>query len=211
MLSQEDIVAIFDPLKVILLKTHVVYTSGHHGESYVNKDAIYPHTQELSRLCFEMARRFDEAGGEADIVAGPTVGGVILSQWVAYFLSQLTGRDVLSLFSEEDADKNRLFKRGYDALLPGQRVLLVEDVITTGGSIAKVGAAVKKNGGKVVGISALVNRSGGKVQTIDGLAVRALLNIDLKSYTEKECPLCEKGVAINADVGKGREYLARKQ
>lgn len=201
---------IFKKVSAIITDTHVVYASGKHGPAYVNKDAVYPHTAEISSLCRELAAKFTGKGVE--VVAGPTVGGVILSQWVAYFLSEFEKRNVLAVFAEEevspDGEKKRFFKRGYDKLIKGKKVLVVEDILTTGGSVKKVVEAVKALSGDVIGCAALVNRGGVKDADI-GTAITALVNISLDAWSEADCPLCKKGVPVNTEVGKGREFLAK--
>jgi len=199
---------IFKKVKAVLTDKHVVYASGKHGNAYVNKDAIYPHTKDIAALCKMIAAKFSGRGVE--VVAAPTIGGVILSQWVASFLSDIEKREILAIFAEEEIDQNgekkRFFKRGYDKLIPNKNVLVVEDILTTGGSVKRVIDAVKAGQGKVIGCCALVNR--GNVKDSDvGAEITALVNISLDAWDEKECPLCKKNVPINTDVGKGREYL----
>lgn len=202
---------IFKKVGAIITDTHVVYASGKHGSAYVNKDAVYPHTKEISALCRTLAERFKGKGVE--VVAGPTIGGVILAQWTAHFLGELDGRDVLAVFAEEEAtqdgEKRRFFKRGYDKLIAGKKCLVVEDILTTGGSAKRVVAAVRSNGGKITACGALVNR--GNVKEADiGAPLTALVNITLDAWDEKDCPLCKKGVPVNTEIGKGREYLCTK-
>jgi orotate phosphoribosyltransferase len=125
-------------------------------------------------------------------------------------LSDIEKREILAIFAEEEIDQNgekkRFFKRGYDKLIPNKNVLVVEDILTTGGSVKRVIDAVKAGQGKVIGCGALVNR--GNVKDSDvGAEITALVNISLDAWDEKECPLCKKNVPINTDVGKGREYL----
>src|ERR1700735_5445275 len=79
---------------------HFVFISGKHSETYVNKDALYPHTKEISKLCAEMARRFSEFNVEG--VIGPAVGAAILSQWTAYHLSELNRREVFATYADKD-------------------------------------------------------------------------------------------------------------
>lgn len=205
-----DPLDIFKKVKAVITDTHVVYASGKHGNAYINKDAVYPHTKDISSLCEMIAVKFKGAGVE--IVAGPTVGGVILSQWVAHYLSGLEGRDVLAVFAEEettpDGGKRRFFKRGYDKLISGKKVLVVEDVLTTGGSAKRVVEAVKALGGNVVGCGALVNRGAVKDSDV-GAKISALVNISLDAFDENKCPLCKNGVPLNTEVGKGREWLKK--
>ena len=203
---------IFKSAGAIITDTHVVYASGLHGNTYLNKDAVYPHTEKISELCRLIAERFKGRGVE--VVAGPTIGGVILAQWVAHHLGGLDGRKILAIFAEEEAlpngDKRRFFKRGYDKLIAGRKVLAVEDILTTGGSIKKVVDAVKALGGDVVGCAALANRGGVRDEDV-GAKVTALIDITLKAWKENDCPLCKKKVPVNTEVGKGREWLARRK
>lgn len=105
-----------------------------------------------------------------------------------------------------------IIKRGYNRLVPGKRVLVVEDVLTTGGSVKKVIEATRAIGGIVVGLGVLCNRGGITPQDVaDVPRLFALVNVKLDAWDEADCPLCAKGVPINTDVGKGGEFLARKK
>ena len=138
------ILAALAELGALITDDHLVYTSGRHGSTYVNKDALYPHTAATSSVGAVLAEQF--ADEQIDVVAGPTVGGVIMAQWTAHHLTQRTGRDVLAVYAEEEIDeqgKRRVFRRGYDDLVRGRRVLVVEDILTTGGSARMVVDAVR--------------------------------------------------------------------
>jgi orotate phosphoribosyltransferase len=202
-----DALKLFESCNTILTNSHFVYTSGKHGHTYINKDAVYPHTDLVRQLCEEIAR---QCPWQVEVVAGPTVGAVILSTWVAHFLSEMTGRPILSIYAEEDAEKNRIFRRGYDVLVKGKSVLVVEDILNTGGSARKVVEAVKKLGGKVAGVFGLCNRGGVGSDDVGGAPVMALVDVTFEMWDAAECPLCAKGVPINTAVGKGREFLAKK-
>src|SRR6202044_1390352 len=79
---------------------HFVFISGKHSETYINKDSLYPYTREISKLCHEMAKRFLSFNVEA--VIGPAIGAAILSQWTAYHLSEMTGREVFATYADKD-------------------------------------------------------------------------------------------------------------
>ncbi|EKD95671.1 MAG: hypothetical protein ACD_24C00397G0002 [uncultured bacterium] len=208
-MTSNDVLNIFKKTGGYITGSHIVYTSGKHGEAYLNKDAIYPHTKEISAICQEIANRFKDKGIEA--VSAPALGGIILSQWTAYHLSQLTGREVLGVYTEKTPDKNQIFTRGYDKLVKGKKVLVVEDITTTGGSVIKVINSVRQAGGEIVGVCVLANRDPDNInsQSVDA-PYTALAEIKMQAWEEKNCPLCKKGVPINTTVGKGREYLAKK-
>ena len=202
-----------------ILKGHFVGTSGKHLDTYVNKDAIYPHVSLVSFLCAEIMNRFTKDCGAAgvgvdyEIVVGPEKGGIILAQWTAYNSAhwRAQGSEILAVYAEKDGD-GFVFRRGYDKLIAGRRVLVVEDVLTTGGSVGKVVNAVRKLDGNIIGVGAICNRGGVTAKDIGGVPkLEALLNLNLASWDEASCPMCAAGIPINTDVGKGREFLARKQ
>ncbi len=208
-MNEQDVLNMLGRVGAVITNSHLVYTSGKHGSAYVNKDAVYPHTEETSRLCRAIAQEFVMDGVE--VVIAPAIGGVILMTWTARHLSDLTGREVLGVYAEKDGE-GFIIKRGYDKLLPGKNVLVVEDLLTTGGSVKKVIEVVRALGGNVIGLAVLCNRGGITAQDVGGVPkLFALTNVKLDAWDEADCPLCAQGVPINTDVGKGREFLARKK
>jgi len=205
-----ELLEIFKKTGGYITGSHIVYTSGKHGEAYLNKDAIYPHTNEISQVCFEIAKRYKEK--EIEVVAAPALGGIILSQWTAYHLSKMTGKEVLGIYTEKTPDKNQVFTRGYGKLVYGKKVLVVEDITTTGGSVIKVISSIKKAGGIVIGVCVLANRDPENINSNTiGVPFQSITEIKLNAWEEKECPLCKKGIPINTQVGKGKEYLSNKK
>jgi orotate phosphoribosyltransferase len=205
-MSPEEALSILTEHQAVLKDTHVVYTSGRHGSAYVNKDAIYPDTLAVSALCQGIAEHF--AAAAVQVVAAPAVGGVILSQWTAFHLTRLDD-PCLAVYAEK-ADGGFLFRRGYDRLLRGKRVLVVEDVITTGGSLRAVIDAVRQCGAAVIGAGVLCNRGQLTADQVGGPPeLYALTEIQLESWEEAECPLCRRAVPVNTAVGKGKEFLKR--
>jgi len=196
-----------------ILQGHFVLASGKHGDTYVNKDAIYPDTGTISRLCWELTYIFGpifQLGTRRRVVIAPAVGGVILSQWVADHLTTLLDRKVLSLYADKGDDGGFVIKRGYEEIIPDSDVLVGEDVLTTGKSARQVVEAVRAHGGNVIGVGALCNRGRVTAKDLGGVPkLHALLNIDLESWPEEACPLCQSEIPINTNVGKGKEYLAR--
>lgn len=185
----------------VLQGSHVVYTSGRHGSAYVNKDAVYPHTDRVRELCAMMAELARPLRAEA--VCGPAMGGIILAQWTGNALG------LPAVYAEKAPDGGMVLKRGYDRVVRDRRVLVVEDVLNTGGSIAETVRAVAAVGGIVVGAVALCNRGGVTAEAVGAPVLHALLEVTLDSWPADECPLCRDGVSINTDVGKGREFLAK--
>lgn len=189
---------------------HFVYTSGRHGDSYILKDAMYAYPRQTSEVCKTMAEYFKDAGIGA--VIGPAVGAAILSQWTAYHLGQMTGKDVYAVYADKDGQGGFIIKRGYDKLIAGKKVLVVEDLTTTGGSVKKVVEATRAAGAEVAGVVVLCNR--GHVTEADiGKPPKlvSLVSLDLESWDAGECELCEKGIPVNTDVGHGKEFLASRK
>jgi orotate phosphoribosyltransferase len=209
-MDEKERMEIFKKAKAIIFG-HFVYASGRHGGVYVNKDAIYIDPEWIKLLCEDIAKHFQ--GKEIDVVAGPAVGGVILTQWVSYALSQLTVGDnrILAVYAEDGPNETKIFKRGYDKLIPGKKVLIVEDITTTGDSVKKVIDLVKYFNGTVVGVGLLCNRGGVNAEYLGVEEMFSLISLDLESYEEEDCLLCKDNVPINTELGKGAEYLARKK
>lgn len=225
-MQEKEVLRILAHIGAVITDSHIVYTSGKHGTAYVNKDAIYPHTGPTSELCWAIAEYYNgfPHARFIDAVIAPAIGGVILSQWTAYHLTELTGREVLGVYAEKEGKVQTsasygplsprfedafVIKRGYDKLIRKRNVLVVEDVLTTGGSVKKVVQAVRDVGGRVVEVAALCNRGNVAAEAIGAPGLFALANVKLDAWDEKECPMCKQGVPINTDIGKGREFLAR--
>ena len=189
---------------------HFVFTSGRHGDSYINKDALYTHTHDLSRLCRTIAEHF--AKKDIEVVIGPAVGAAILSQWVAYHLSDITGKEVYATFADKDGQGNFIIKRGYEKVVAGKKTLVVEDLTTTGGSLKKVVETARSMGANVVAAVVICNRGGVQKEDVgDPPEFLSLVRLQLDSWGEGECELCEKDIPVNTDIGHGREFAARKK
>lgn len=209
-MNEQEVLQVLGKVGAVIADSHIVYTSGKHGMVYVNKDAVYPHTAETSRLCRAIAERF--ADDNVEVVIAPAIGGVILSQWTAHHLSEMNGHEVFGVYAEKSDGDAFVIKRGYDKLIAGKNVLVVEDVLTTGGSAKKVVEATRAIGGNVIGLGVLCNRGGITPQDVaDVPKLTALVNVKLDAYDEATCPLCERNVPINTDVGKGREFLTHRR
>ena len=210
-MNEQEVLQVLGKVGAVITDSHIVYTSGKHGTAYVNKDAVYPHTTETSRLCRAIAERF--AADNVQVVIAPAIGGVILSQWMAHHLTEMNGHEVLGVYAETSEGGDAfVIKRGYAELIAGKNVLVVEDVLTTGGSAKKVVEATRATGGNVIGLGVLCNRGGITPQDVaDVPKITVLVNVKLDAWDEATCPLCKQNVPVNIDVGKGREFLARKQ
>jgi orotate phosphoribosyltransferase len=213
-MNDPAVLQLFADVGAIVSDSHFVYSSGRHSSVYINKDALYLHTQTISKLCQLMAFPYNNAD-EIDVVVGPVLGGIVLSQWVAHHLNaRRSSGETLAVYAEKDgdgADKIFSFHRGYDKYITGKNILVVEDILTTGGSARQVIELVRRHGGNVIGLSALCNR--GKVQPADvgNVPIQTLVTVTLETFTEEECPFCQQRVPINTELGKGRAFVARQK
>lgn len=210
-MNEEQALEIMAATGAVLTNDHFVYTSGLHGSAYVNKDAVYPYTTLIKQLCSAIAHHFYD--DDIESVVAPEKGGIILSQWVADYLSSLKEKQVFAVFVEKTNDGSGFhFTRGYNQYVVGRKILIVEDILTTGGSALQVVNLVRESGGLVLGVGVLCNRGGVTAQKLGGIPeLFALTNVPLQTWLEDECPLCAQGIPVNIQVGKGREFLARKQ
>jgi orotate phosphoribosyltransferase len=189
---------------------HFQLKSGRHGDAYVEKFAVLSDPAATSELCGYWAAHVRGTDGQpplVDLVVGPTTGGVILAFETARQLG------VRSLFAEEvhdgDGGTHREFRRGF-TIAPGERVLLVDDILTTGGSLLAMIPAVEALGGEIVECVVLVDRSGGRT-TLTSPArnrtypLRSLWQLDLPTYEPGPdgCPRCAAGDALYAPGSTG--------
>ncbi|MFC1629795.1 hypothetical protein ACFL11_01035 [Patescibacteria group bacterium] len=116
-MEREEVLAILGEVGAIVVGDHFVYTSGKHGNAYVNKDSVFPYTRLVSRLCKVIAHHFWGTG--VDVVVGPTVGGVALAQWTAHHCSFHPHKPQILAVYVDEKDGKRVFLRGYDQFLIG--------------------------------------------------------------------------------------------
>jgi orotate phosphoribosyltransferase len=162
-----------------LLEGHFLLTSGRHSQFYVEKFRLLEQPRVTSLLCGEIARRFE--ADHIECVIGPVTGGIILAFEVARHLG------CRAVYAERgEAGQGFTFRRGF-RLKPGERVLVVEDIVTTGGSVIQVVQATREAGGDVIGVGLLVDRSGGSAD-FGCKRVEPLLRLSFPTYAPTEVP-----------------------
>lgn len=166
-----------------LLEGHFILSSGLHSDRYIQCALVLQHPRIAEALCSELAAKLRRLG--ATVVAAPALGGVIVAHEVARALG------VRAVFTERQ-DGIMTLRRGF-SLSPHEPTLVVEDVITTGGSTRETMKCVEEAGGKVAGVGALIDRSGGSADL--GVTKAALLTSAVQNYNPADCPLCKSGVA----------------
>ncbi len=165
----------------VLLEGHFLLTSGRHSNRYLQCARIFRNTRYSEELCAALAAHFQD--DRVDIVIGPALGAVQM----AYEVSRSLGCE--NFFAERE-DGAMTLRRGF-AIEPGQRVLVVEDVVTTGGSVREVLEIVRQAGGEVVGVGSIVDRTGGRIDF--GVPFRSVISMEVESWEPGECPLCKAG------------------
>jgi orotate phosphoribosyltransferase len=169
-----------------ILKGHFLLASGLHSPVYWEKFQVLQYPQYTQELCRQIAEHFRSQ--DIQVVAGPTTGGVILAFEVARQLG------VRGIFAEKkEGTSERSFRRGFN-ISPGERVLLVDDILTTGSSVHQMVDAVAKLQGKLIGIGVLVDRS---ERTLDfGVPLFSCLRSATITYRPEECPLCAAQIPL---------------
>ncbi|MBE6907190.1 MAG: orotate phosphoribosyltransferase [Ruminococcaceae bacterium] len=181
----------------VLLEGHFLLTSGRHSDKYMQCAKIFRYTKYSEELCAALAEQYkDEI---IDVVIGPAMGAVQM----AYEVSRAIGCEN---FFTERVDGKMVLRRGFE-VTQGMRCLLVEDVVTTGGSVKEVAELVKEAGGIVVGIGSIVDRSNGTVDF--GVPFKSVYPIEVTSWEADECPLCKEGKL--PAVKPGSRNLANKK
>ena len=168
-----------------ILEGHFLLTSGLHSPIYWEKFQVLQYPHYTAQLCQMIASHFHEQG--IQVVAGPTTGGIILAFEVAKQLG------VRGIFAEKTGESKRAFRRGFN-ISPDERVLIVDDILTTGGSIREVMAAISEQKGKLIGIGVLVDRS---EQSMDfGVPLFSCLRSITTTYNPPDCPLCAAKIPL---------------
>jgi len=167
-------------------KGHFKLTSGVHSDTYIQCAQVMQYPGFMHNLCSELGRKF--RGEDIDVIIGPAIGGIIIS----HVMAQVLGPWVRAIFTERENGKMTL-RRSFE-IKKGEKVLVVEDVTTTGGSVREVIDIVKERGGQVVGVGVLIDRSGGRIDF--GVKMKSLLTLDIKIYQPEDCPLCKKGIPV---------------
>lgn len=168
----------------VVMDGHFLLTSGLHSPRYLEKFRLLQFPEYTGRMCRMLADHFRES--RVEVVAGPALGGVIL----AYEVARLLG--VRAVYAERVGD-GRGFRRGL-SIGDGERTLIVDDILTTGGSVVDVLRAVRGEGGDVVGVGVLIDRSGGGVD-VDA-PLYTCYRVEVPTYRPEDCPACRDGVEL---------------
>lgn len=188
-MTGKEILSLFDKYGA-LLKGHFKLSSGLHSEKYLQCAIVLQYPGIAEKLSRTLAKKFYRS--KIDVVVGPALGGITLSYEVARAFG------ARGLFTERrpsqgSQEGKMVLRRGF-SIEKGEKVLVVEDVITTGGSIKEVIGVIRALGGKVIGVGSVIDRSS---QNLDfGVPFEALAKVNVETFEEKNCPLCKKNIPI---------------
>ncbi len=176
-----------------LLEGHFVLSSGLHSEKYLQCALILQYPDYAEELCRQLAKEIKKKHKKIDLVASPALGGVV----VGYELARALG--VRSIFTERK-EGQMLLRRNFE-IKKGEKAIVCEDVVTTGGSTKEVMDIVTSQGGETLAVASLVNRSG-REDVFGKIPLFSLYQINIQTYQPQECPLCKKGIPVTKPGSK---------
>ena len=182
MLTQEQALDIYKQTGAVL-HGHFKLTSGRHSDTYMQSAKLFVQPAQAEKVCAALAEKLQNADVKADMVISPAIGGILMGYEVARQLG------LPNIFAERE-NGDMTLRRGF-TIEKGAKLIVTEDVVTTGGSVKEVIKLVQDLGGEVVAVASLVDRSNGKVDF--GVKFVNLISMDVVSYEPEECPLCREG------------------
>lgn len=197
-MAKMDVQKELERIGAVYTNKHFVYVSGKHGSGYINMDPLFPETELLFELTKSLVKPFE---GEFDTVVGPATGGIKLS-----ILASLAAKKA-GVWADKDGEGGFEFERaGFKRQIKGKRVLIVEDLLTTGGSVWKVARQIEEAGGTVVGISVVCNRGNVTAAQLSVPRLEWLFETNFAAQDPNNCELCAKHVPIIENIGHGDDY-----
>ncbi|MBI4136254.1 MAG: hypothetical protein HY481_01755 [Candidatus Vogelbacteria bacterium] len=210
--TNESVEWLVERAGVLLGPDHFRLRSGRHSRYYFDKDRLIALPRLLDRLTYELATKL--LASRAEVIIGSAMGGAFLAIEVARHLSLLCGNqhEVYGVFADKTHNSAIHIRDYFRGLINGQRVVLVDDTVTTGDSIAELRHQVIESGGQVVGLGVICNRRQLTAEDIGITPFCQLLDLSIEDYAAGSgCPMCREGILLNTTVGHSREFLKRRQ
>lgn len=192
-----DILKELEKIGAVMTDKHFVYASGAHGPGYITMDPMFPNAKLMKEICKRLVEPFDD---QFDAIVAPATGGIVLS----VLCSQVSGRP--GLWADKSNGGFAFERTGFVEHIKNSRVLVVEDLLTTGSSVKKVCQQVEDNGGQVIGISTVCNRGGVTHEALDVPRLESLVSVSMTSEPAETCQLCASGRPIVVNVGHGDDF-----
>lgn len=184
-----------------LLEGHFRLTSGRHSYRYLEKAEICADPTIVDDFCWEMAheivRQFKVSGkNRIEAVVGLAPIGAVLSNRVAEHLGEIYQAKVASVFTEKNEAGKMIFKRGYDRKIRGKRILIVDDVLTTGGSAGEVRMEIERQGGLVLAVAIICKRGEVRSEDLEGVPILYITELTMEDWLPEDCPLCTENISL---------------
>lgn len=200
---------------VIITGGHFVYASGKHGGTYVNKDNVPLVPGLILAVAEDICTSIKENQLKFDIIVAPPMGAIMLAGAVANILNEpVVYADIKNAVIDNEVKKVGLvFKRGFDRVLAGKRIFVVEDILTTGGSVKQLMSALEAQvkDCEVVGVAAMYNRGGVTAENLGVPFLHSSVNTVQQMFDPDSCPLCRDGVEISTQYGHGAAFSREKK
>lgn len=211
-LTDPEVMRIVGDAGAVIANGHFELAGNQHTSSYVDKDRLFRCHQRTSLLCKEMASRFLGFGQSVRVVVTPHGGSFAMAQWTAFHLQDPRGPQIWSAYASEPAGDalgsmdHLTFRPGFEEIVRDQRIFVLDDIWTRGGTTKKVIDAARRFDADVVGAACLVNRGGVRPQDLglrSGEIFLSLANITMDAFDAAVCQLCDDGIALNKTLGHG--------
>jgi len=190
---------------------HFQHSSGKHSDFFLNPSALYVYPKKLDDICVMLTELAISSFSDFQVVLSPAISGIILGQAVAYNLELELGDEIKFAFAEKNPfdGSRKTIRRGYEGIIKDQKVLLVDDISTTGTTLVEMSKCVLALGGEVVGAAVICDR--GQVRNLTfknegetfDIKIAPLVELDLQLFDASSCPLCKAGRPINTTIGEG--------
>ena len=196
-----------------ILKGHFVLNGWEHTDTYLAKKRIYMYPKTIADLCWEISQQAHSVFNGLykvgiNAVVSPSYGGIVLAHLVASFLEDICYGSVISLFTEKDQGGNQVLVGDYREVVLGKKVLIVDDIFTSGKTVRQLIEEIGACGGCVFGVAGIWNRGNVQSKDIYGVPIISLHKQKIENWQEDQCPLWLKKTPINTNVGRRKEFLS---
>lgn len=199
-----DVLKELNRLGAVIQDQHFVYTSGKHGSAYINSDPMFPDASTVAEIADQLIEPYL---GQVDTVVAPATGGIVLAVQAALAFARKNER-VAGIWADKSNGGFVFERAGFIQHVQGRRVLVVEDLLNTGGSVEKTCRLVESTGGQLVGASVVCNRGTATAESLGVPELTTLAEVQMQVFDADACPLCAEGRAIVDDIGHGDKYKA---
>lgn len=199
-----DVLNELERLGAVIENRHFIYTSGKHGSAYINSDPLFPDVAVVSQLADLLIEPYL---GRADTVVAPATGGIVLTVQAGLAFMR-RGENVASVWADKSGGGFVFERSGFTQHITGKRVLVVEDLLNTGGSVEKTCRLVERHGGELVGVSVVCNRGAATAETLQAPELTTLATVKMNVFEADGCPLCAEQRPVVDDIGHGDKYKA---